>query len=63
MSDPLVSALVKLRAAQQEQADGAMKFPRKKRFDHGVEVGVYQGLLQAIEIVEATLKDDEDKAT
>lgn len=63
MSDPLVSALAKLRETQQEHAIGAMNYPRKKRFDHGVEIGIHQGLQLAIEIVEATLKDDEDEAT
>jgi len=61
MTDPTVEALAKLRAAQQEHAMGAMQYPRKKRFDHGVEVGVFQGLQQAIEIVEAALKDDDEQ--
>lgn len=61
MNDPAIDALAKLRAAQQDHAMGAIQFPRKKKFDHGVEVGVYQGLQQAIEIVEAALKDDDEQ--
>lgn len=60
MSEPLTKVLAELRRAQQEQAIAAMMFPRKKKFDHGVEVGIHQGLAQAIELVEATLKDDID---
>lgn len=51
-------ALVKLREELLEQAEAAMRFPKKDPFEHGTQVGFWQGLEAATQIIEAALKDE-----
>ena len=62
MSDrDIVRFIGEVKKAKEEQAHSAMAFPKAEPFDHGVQVGVYQGLGQALEIKDAILRDIEEK--
>ena len=39
----------------------AMKFPKSDPFNHGTQVGNYQGLSLALDILEKLLRDNYDK--
>lgn len=44
-----------------EIAEAAMLFPKSDLFGYGEQVGRYQGLQAALEILDAILRDDEEK--
>jgi hypothetical protein len=37
-----------------------MEFPKADPFEHGVQVGIYSGLLDALSIIDAVLSKDEE---
>ena len=51
------SIITALRGDQQRILESLGNLPKSDQFDHGVQVGTYQGLRRAIEIVEEILDD------
>jgi len=51
------SIITALRGDQQRILESLGNLPKSDQFDHGVQVGTYQGLRRAIEIVEGILDD------
>ena len=51
----------KLEETQLELARTSMQFPKAEPFDHGVQVGKYQGLQLALELIDNILRDDNKK--
>ena len=52
--------LTKIREELLIRAEATVQFPREEPFHHGVQVGVWQGLKLAHEIIESVLQDDEE---
>ncbi len=50
-----------LKEQQADISEDAMLRPKSKRFDAGVVVGRYQGVQQALETVDALLRDNHEK--
>ncbi len=48
-----------LKDEQQKLLESLGDFPKKDCFDHGTQVGQYQGIRKALEIVESVLNDEE----
>lgn len=44
----------------EKQAHDSMMMPKAESFERGVQVGIYQGLLQALNEVENVLSDEEE---
>lgn len=61
MSNPIHTFMVKMKEEQTELARAGMLYPKGMPFDHGVQVGIYQGLEKALEILGTVLRDDEDQ--
>jgi hypothetical protein len=58
----IIQALLSaIKGQQAEIAESAMMTPRAEPFAHGMQVGVYQGLQQALETLNAILRDDYEK--
>ena len=51
------SIITALRGDQQRILESLGNLPKSDQFDHGVQVGTYQGLKRAIDIVEGILDD------
>ena len=51
------SIITALRGDQQRILESLGNLPKSDQFDHGVQVGTYQGLRRALEIVEGILDD------
>jgi len=50
-----------LKEACDEQAHTNMQFPKSKKFEHGIQVGNYQGLQRALQIIENAIREDDDQ--
>lgn len=61
MPNPLQLFLIDLNDDLQKQAAEAMMFPKKDQFDHGVQVGQWQGIKRAIQLAESILEDEESR--
>lgn len=61
MSDVTHKFIVRLKEEQTVQAQGGMLYPKSEPFEHGVQVGIYQGMEKALELLRAILRDDEDE--
>ncbi len=62
MSDQVLQKFIQeAREASIETAVGAMKFPKGELFQYGVEVGKFQGINLALEILDSILRGDDDK--
>lgn len=62
MSDQVLQKFIQeARAASTEIAIGAVTFPKGDLFQYGVEVGKFQGLNLALEILDTILRGDVDK--
>ena len=62
MSDKIIERYVgEVKRALADNAEGSMMFPKAEPFDHGVQVGKYQGLNFALELLQGVLRDDDDK--
>lgn len=62
--DPIVGRFIgEVKKTLAANAEDAMQFPRHEPFEHGVQVGTYQGLRLSLEILESILRDvtDEEK--
>jgi hypothetical protein len=60
--DKLLHALrVQLLAKQDELAESAMLMPRAEPFEHGVQVGTYQGIQLALEALESLVEEEHAK--
>ena len=58
----IIQALVgAIKDQQVDIAESAMMTPRAEPFAHGMQVGTYQGLQQALETLNSILRDDYDK--
>lgn len=59
------ASLFKLKAVLLEalvsQAESSMLFPKSDPFEHGVQVGVYRGILNAVAALDAIDKDAEEE--
>lgn len=51
---------MQLKEEQTVQAQGGMLYPKSEPFDHGVQVGIYQGMEKALELLRAILRDNEE---
>lgn len=59
LSNNLLSKLiVSLREAQDKQAHDSLRFPKSDPFEHGRQVGTYQGISQALDILEGVVEAD-----
>lgn len=58
---PEVHFMVEARKALTEMAEDSMMFPKPDPFEHGVQVGKYQGVRFALELLESILRDDAEK--
>ena len=62
MSQQIVGAFItKLREELLNQAESCVRFPREEPFHHGCQVGVWQGLEKAHQLLESVLRDDEEQ--
>lgn len=52
--------LAKIEALKAERAQGAMEFPKSKKFEHGVQVGFWQGLDAALNLMKDVLDADQE---
>jgi hypothetical protein len=59
MDRTVASIITSLKAEQQELLEAMGDFPKSDQFDHGTQVGNYQGIRKALEIVESVLNDEE----
>lgn len=58
----MISRLIsELKKSQEEIATGAMKHPTPDPFEHGVQVGKYQGILIALDTLDFLLRDEQEK--
>ena len=58
MSDPVAVAIHKLREAQNKYAQEAMQFPKAEPFEHGRQVGRYEGYQVALDLLYDVLSAD-----
>lgn len=62
MSDRLIGKIIMdLKSALDKQAHDSMTFAHGEPFQHGTQVGVYQGLLQALDVINAVLEDADQR--
>ncbi len=57
----LTQYIGKLKSQMDELAHGAMNTPCKDQFEHGVFVGHYRGLQEALAFLEAEIEVDAEK--
>ncbi len=56
--DPILARVIgAIKVHRQTWMEGAMEFPKPDPFDHGAQVGVYQGLSEALNVIETVLED------
>jgi hypothetical protein len=61
MNDRIIGDILRnIKGKLDEQAHGSMEFPKAEPFEHGVQVGIYSGLLDALSIIDAVLSKDEE---
>jgi len=58
MDKTVHTVLKKLEQARDEQATNNNRFPKKEPFDHGMQIGMWLGYNDAIEILNAVLSDE-----
>lgn len=63
MSDLVVKYMSKVQEEMKALSEDAMLYPKPDAFEHGVMVGRYQGMREALQLMIVALKDldDEDK--
>lgn len=62
--DPIVGRFIgEVKKTLAETAEDSMMYPKGDPFEHGVQVGKYQGLKFSLDILESILRDinDEEK--
>ena len=60
--DPIVGRFITdVKKTLEEHAEDSMVFPKSEPFDHGRQVGVYQGLRLALDHLENILRDNTEK--
>lgn len=57
MDKTTASIIGAIKKEQQALLESMVDFPKKDVFDHGVQVGQYQGLARALTLVENVLDD------
>lgn len=50
-----------LKAAMNDTAHGGCKLPKADPFEHGIQAGRYQGLQEALTLLEAEIEDEAEK--
>lgn len=61
MSAEFAKAMAKLNDERDEQAHGAMNYPKSDPFEHGVQVGLYRGLQKAQELLQQMLEEEKEQ--
>lgn len=61
MSGPLERFLHEAKKALGQNAEDSMMFPKADPFEHGVQVGKYQGMRMAMDLVEDIIRDNLEK--
>ena len=61
MEGLLSNYIGELKSKMNDLAHGAAKLPKSKPFEHGVQVGNYQGLEAALRYLEALIEDDAER--
>ena len=62
MNDPIiVHFMVEAKKALAEMAEDSMVYPKHEPFEHGVQVGKYQGIRFALELLDSILRDEAEK--
>lgn len=62
MSDRLLSDYIgRLRADMDEQAHGSCRFPKADPFEHGVQVGKYQGMEGALKLLTSLIEEQDQQ--
>lgn len=62
--DPIIGRFIgEVKKTLAETAEDSMLYPKGDSFEHGVQVGKYQGLKFSLDILESILRDinDEEK--
>ena len=59
MDRTIANIISSLKAEQQKLLEAMGDFPKVDLFGHGAQVGTYQGIRKALEIVESVLNDGE----
>jgi hypothetical protein len=59
MRDPAVEAMAKIKQQLDEHAHGSMQSAHSDLYDFGRKVGVYEGLLRAVAVIEDILSADD----
>lgn len=52
--------LERLALKRQELAEAGMKYPKAQPFEHGQQVGEWQGIGTAIEIIREMIRDEDE---
>lgn len=59
MSDKLLMIFIdKANTRLAEMAKGAMEYPKSDPFEHGIQVGYFRGVQEALNILENIMNDD-----
>jgi len=62
VSDQIIAAIIgALKEEQQVQLEALGKFPKSDPFEHGLSVGCYRGMADALNIVTAILRDEAEE--
>lgn len=61
MSNSIEQFIGEIKTRMVDHAQSTMEFPKSEPYDHGVQVGVYRGLQAALDVLDAILRDVENK--
>lgn len=60
--DPIIGRFIgEVKKTLAETAEDSMMYPKGEAFEHGVQVGVYRGMVNALAILDGLLADADDK--
>ena len=62
MSDQVIQRFIgEVKQTLSQHAEDSMEFPKAEPFEHGLQVGKYQGIQYALNILEVIMRDDRFK--
>jgi len=60
--DRITSAfLLRVEKEKADRSEDAMRYPREGAFEHGVQVGTWQGLDLAVQLMKVVLEEDDQR--
>lgn len=61
INDKVINAILDgIKYDLEKQAHDSMQFPKSESFERGVQTGIYQGLKQALSVIDTVLGADEE---